>query len=69
MPPASKVELYAAIRRDVRAGTSARAIERKHGVGRRTIVKAMSSAWPGPRKECCPGPRSWTCSSRSLTRS
>ena len=34
MPPASKVELYAAIRRDVRAGTSARAIERKHGVGR-----------------------------------
>ena len=56
MPPASKVELYAAIRRDVRAGTSARAIERKHGVGRRTIVKAMSSAWPGPRKELPPRP-------------
>jgi transposase len=56
MPPASKVELYAAIRRDVRAGMSARAIERKHGVGRRTIVKAMSSAWPGPRKELPPRP-------------
>jgi transposase len=56
MPPASRVELYAAIRRDVRAGMSARAIERKHGVGRRTIVKAMSSAWPGPRKELPPRP-------------
>jgi transposase len=56
MPPASKVELYAAIRRDVRAGMSARAIERKHGVGRRTIVKAMASAWPGRRKELPPRP-------------
>ena len=54
MPPASKVELYAAIRRDVRAGMSARAIERKHGAGRRTIVKAMSSAWPEPRKKLPP---------------
>jgi transposase len=54
--PSSKVELYAAIRRDVRAGMSARAIERKHGVGRRTIVKAMSSAWPQPRKELPPRP-------------
>lgn len=49
--PASKVELYTAIRRDARAGMSARAIERKHKVGRRTIVKAMSSAWPEPRKK------------------
>src|SRR6516164_5602080 len=54
MPPASKVELYAAIRRDVRAGMSARVIERKHGAGRRTIVKAMSSAWPEPRKKLPP---------------
>lgn len=45
---------FAAIRRDVRAGMSARAIERKHGVGRRTIVKAMSSAWPEPRKKLPP---------------
>ncbi len=54
MPPVTKVGLYAAIRRDVRAGMSARAIERKHGVGRRTIVKAMSSAWPEPRKKLPP---------------
>jgi hypothetical protein len=52
--PSSKVELYAEIRRDARAGMSARAIERKHGVGRRTIVKAMSSAWPEPRKQLPP---------------
>jgi transposase len=49
--PTSKVELYAAIRRDVRSGLSGRAIERKHGVGRRTVVAAMSSAWPAPRKK------------------
>jgi hypothetical protein len=49
--PTSKVELNAAIRRDVRAGLSGRAIERKHGVGRRTVVAAMSSAWPAPRKK------------------
>ncbi|MEO3825346.1 hypothetical protein [Actinomadura sp. B10D3] len=54
MPP-SKVELYAAIRRDARAGMSGRAIERKYRVGRRTIVKALSSAWPEPRKK--PPPR------------
>ena len=51
MPPVSKVELYAAIRRDARAGMSGRAIERKYGVGRRTIIKALSSAWPEPRKK------------------
>jgi hypothetical protein len=31
--PYSKIELYAAIRRDARAGITARAIERKHGAG------------------------------------
>ncbi len=56
MPPMSKVELYAAIRRDARAGLSSRAIERQHGVGRRTVLKALSSAWPEPRKK--PPPRS-----------
>lgn len=55
MPPTSKVELYAAIRRDARAGMSARALERKYHVGRRTIVKALTSAWPAPRKK--PPPR------------
>jgi hypothetical protein len=51
MAPAPKVELYAAIRRDARAGMSARAIERKYRVGRRTIIKALASAWPEPRKK------------------
>ena len=36
MPPVSKVELYAAIRRDARAGMSGRALERKYGVCPRT---------------------------------
>jgi transposase len=55
MSPPSKVELYAAIRRDARAGMSGRAIERKYNVGRRTVVKALASAWPEPRKK--PPPR------------
>jgi len=54
MPPLSKVELYAAIRRDMRAGLSGRAIERKHGVGRRTVSKALASAWPAERKKLPP---------------
>lgn len=56
MPAPSKVELYAAIRRDVRAGMSARAVERKYHVGRRTVVKAVASAWPQPRKKPPPRP-------------
>jgi hypothetical protein len=56
MPPLSKVELYAAIRRDARAGLSGRALERKYHVGRPTVVKAMASARPPPRKQ--PPPRS-----------
>lgn len=46
----SKVELYAAIRRDARAGLSGRAIERKHHVGWRTVQKALASAWPEQRR-------------------
>jgi transposase len=53
MPP-SKVELYAAIRRDARAGMSGRAIEKKYRVGRRTIVRALSSAWPEPPAKTSP---------------
>ena len=49
-----KVELCAAIRRDARAGMSGRAIEKKYRVGRRTIVRALSSAWPEPRKQLPP---------------
>jgi transposase len=54
VPPRSKVELYAAIRRDARAGLSGRALERKHGVGFRTVQKALASAWPKPRKPLPP---------------
>ncbi|MFE3200164.1 IS21 family transposase [Embleya sp. NPDC059237] len=54
MLPKSKVDLYAAIRRDSRAGLSSRALERKYGVGFRTVQKALSSAWPEPRKKLPP---------------
>ncbi len=39
------------IRRDFDAGISGRAIERKHHVGRRTIVKALASADPPARRK------------------
>ena len=39
------------IRRDFDAGMSERAIERKHHVGRRTIIKALNSADPPARKK------------------
>jgi hypothetical protein len=44
-------EKYAAIRRDDASGMSERAIERKHHVGRRTIVKALTLTEPPPRKK------------------
>lgn len=54
MPPKSKVDLYAAILRDVRAGMSNRALQRKHGVGFRTVKAALESVWPEPRKQLPP---------------
>ncbi|GAB3249402.1 hypothetical protein GCM10027425_06230 [Alteromonas gracilis] len=42
--------MYAAIRRDARAWISNRALQRKHGVGYRTVVAALESAWPKERK-------------------
>lgn len=48
---AARREKYAEIRRDADDGMSGRAIERKHRVGRRTIVKALASADPPPRKK------------------
>jgi hypothetical protein len=48
---AAKRDKYAAIRRDARGGMSGRAIERRHHVGRRTIVKALASADPPERKK------------------
>jgi hypothetical protein len=49
-PHRSKVQLYAAIRRDSREGLSNREIERKYSVGWRTVQAAQLSAWPAPRK-------------------
>lgn len=47
----SRVELSAAIRRDARVeGLSIRGLARRHGVGRRTVRQALSSAEPPPRK-------------------
>ncbi|MFE2019130.1 IS21 family transposase [Streptomyces sp. NPDC059499] len=54
MPPKSKVDLYAAIRRDSRQGLSSRALQRKYGVGFLTVQKALSSAWSEPRKPLPP---------------
>jgi hypothetical protein len=48
---AARREKYAAIRRDDASGMSERAIERKHHVGRRTIIKALTSADPPERKK------------------
>src|SRR5262245_24117047 len=51
MVPKSKVELFAAIRRDSRVGKlSVRALARKYGVHRRLVREALMSAWPAPRK-------------------
>lgn len=51
MPQMSKVELYAAIRRDHRAGMKMRELERKYNVSWRTVKKAVDSVWPEPRKK------------------
>lgn len=53
--PGSKVELYAAIRRDAReAGLSSRALALKYSVGRRTVALALESALPTARKRMPP---------------
>ncbi|MCW2932694.1 MAG: hypothetical protein JWM19_3656 [Actinomycetia bacterium] len=48
---AAKREKYAAIRSDASNGMSERAIERRHHVGRRTIIRALASADPPERKK------------------
>ncbi|MFJ3762870.1 hypothetical protein [Streptomyces sp. NPDC090080] len=47
----SKVELYAAIRRDHRMGMSLRALQRTHNVTWRTVRRALDGQWPEPRKK------------------
>ncbi|WP_349637026.1 hypothetical protein [Streptomyces sp. 378] len=54
-PPKSKVDLYAAIRRDARSGMSYQALIREHGVGFRKVKAALASVWPEPWKK--PRPR------------
>lgn len=49
MPGVRRAKLYAAIRRDLRAGLSAREIQRTHHVTWRTVKAAESSAWPASR--------------------
>ncbi|MER6470960.1 IS21 family transposase [Streptomyces collinus] len=56
MPQMSKVELYAAIRRDHRGGMTMREIERKYNVSWRTVRRAVDSVWPEPRKKLPPRP-------------
>lgn len=56
MPQMSKVELYAAIRRDHRGGMKIREIERKYNVSWRTVRNAVDSVWPAPRKQLPPRP-------------
>lgn len=51
MPGVSRVELYAAIRRDARNGSSMRSIARTHRVSYHTVKDALGSAWPQKRKE------------------
>ena len=48
---AAKKAKYAEIRRDAGNGMSERAIERKHHVGRRTILRALASADPPERRK------------------
>lgn len=47
----SKAQLYADIRRDARAGVGVRELQRRYGVGWRTVKAAMDSAWPMPRAD------------------
>lgn len=55
MSSMTKIELFAAIRRDSRAeGLSVRALARRHGVHRRLVREALASAWPEPRKQAKP---------------
>ncbi|MFD9377846.1 hypothetical protein ACFWBH_20250 [Streptomyces sp. NPDC059999] len=51
MQQMSKVELYAAIRRDHRDGMKLWEIERKCNVSWQTIRKAVDSVWPEPPKK------------------
>lgn len=55
MATRSRVELYAAIRREYRAGESKSSLQRKYHVAFETVQAALDSAWPAQRKK--PRPR------------
>lgn len=46
-----RVELYAAIPQELRAGMSAREVQRTHHVTWRTVKAASDSAWPAQRAD------------------
>ncbi|MFE7114948.1 IS21 family transposase [Streptomyces sp. NPDC057654] len=53
--PRSKVELFAAIRRDSRTEKlSIHELSRRYGVHRRLVREALTSPWPSPRKQMPP---------------
>ena len=55
--PRSKVELFAAVRRDSRTEKlSIHELSRRYGVHRRLIREALTSPWPTPRKPLPPRP-------------
>ncbi len=45
-----RLELFEAIRRDARQGDSIRELAERYGVHRRTVLQAMDTAMPTPRK-------------------
>ncbi|GAB2882955.1 hypothetical protein GCM10027074_59280 [Streptomyces deserti] len=47
----SKVDLYAAIRRDHRGGLTPRALQRKYNVAWRTVRRALDRQWPQERRK------------------
>ncbi|MEF3113775.1 IS21 family transposase [Streptomyces chrestomyceticus] len=47
----SKVDLYAAIRRDHRGGMSLRGLQGKYNVTWRTVRRAVDGQWPEPRRQ------------------
>jgi hypothetical protein len=55
--PRTKVELFAAIRRDSRTEKlSIHELSRRYGVHRRLVREALTSPWPTPRKTMPPRP-------------
>lgn len=46
MAEQSRVDVFALLRRDARAGVSGRELQRVHHVTWRTVRQVLSSAWP-----------------------